>query len=105
MSIPTGTATPFGGITSAYRQERSRTDSKPKISGLFQPTIFGPKAKQQVEAYTRSEQTKSFPQVQNLQEKIQSLLLLPACPVRQFMFLIGLLTTYETHTVGEYQNH
>ena len=30
---------PVGGITSAYRQERSRTGSKPKISGLFQPTI------------------------------------------------------------------
>ena len=32
---------------------------------------------------------------QNLQEKIQSLLLLPACPVRQFMSLIGLLTATE----------
>ena len=32
---------------------------------------------------------------QNLQEKIQSLLSLPACPVRQFMSLIGLLTATE----------
>ena len=59
---------PVGGITSAYRQERSRTGSKPKISGLFQPTIFSPKAKQQVEAYTRSKQAKSFPQGGEIQD-------------------------------------
>ena len=35
-----------------------------KKSRLFQPTIFSPKAKQQVETYTRSEQTKSFPQLE-----------------------------------------
>ena len=45
---------------------------------------------------------------QSLQDKIQALLLLPACPVRQFMSLIGLLTAtekqvhlgrlHETHT-------
>ena len=32
---------------------------------------------------------------ESLQEKIQALLLLPACPVRQFMSLIGLLTATE----------
>ena len=32
---------------------------------------------------------------QNLQDKIQTLLSLPACPVRQFMSLIGLLTVTE----------
>ena len=32
---------------------------------------------------------------QNLQDKIQALLLSPACPVRQFMSLIGLLTATE----------
>ena len=48
---------------------------------------------------------------QNLQDKIQVLLSLPTCPVRQFMSLIGLLTateksgsprptTHETHTVA-----
>ena len=51
-----------GGITSAYRQERSGTSTKSKISGLFQPTIFSPQTKQLVEAYTRSEQSKSLPQ-------------------------------------------
>ena len=34
-------------------------------------------------------------QWQSLQDKIQVLLLLPACPVRQFMSLIGLLTATE----------
>ena len=53
---------PVGGITSAYRQKRSGTSTKSKISGLFQLTIFSPKTKQQVEAYTRSEQSKSLPQ-------------------------------------------
>ena len=53
---------PAGVITSAYRQKRSRAGTKPKISGILQPTIFSPEAQQQVEAYTRSEQTKSFPQ-------------------------------------------
>ena len=47
---------------------------------------------------------------QSLQDKIKSLLSLPACPVRQFMSLIGLLTAtekqvhlgrlHETHTVA-----
>ena len=32
---------------------------------------------------------------ESLQDKIQTLLLLPACPVRQFMSLIGLLTATE----------
>ena len=32
---------------------------------------------------------------QSLQEKIKALLLLPTCPVRQFMSLIGLLTATE----------
>ena len=53
---------PAGGITSAYRQKCSGTSTKPNISGIFQPTIFSPKAQQQVENYTRSEQTKSFHQ-------------------------------------------
>ena len=47
---------------------------------------------------------------QNLQDKILEILSLPACPVRQFMSLIGLLTStekqvhlgrlHETHTVA-----
>ena len=50
------------GIASAYRQKRNRTGTKPKVPGFFQPTIFSPKTQQLVETYTRSEQTKSFPQ-------------------------------------------
>ena len=53
---------PVGGITSAYGQKCSQASSKPKISGLFQPTFPGAKTKQPLETYSRSEQTKSFPQ-------------------------------------------
>ena len=53
---------PAGGITSAYRQKCRGNSTKPNISGVFQPTIFGPKAQQQVETYTRSEQIEYFPQ-------------------------------------------
>ena len=53
---------PAGGIASAYRPKRSRSGTKSKISGFLQPTIFSPKTKQQMETYTRSEQTQSFPQ-------------------------------------------
>ena len=58
---------PAGGITSAYRQKCSGTSTKPNISGVFQPTIFGPKAQQQVKIYIRSEQTESFPQSGEIQ--------------------------------------
>ena len=53
---------PVGGITSAYRQKCSGASTKPNISGVFQPTIFSPKAQEQVETYTGSEQTEPFPQ-------------------------------------------
>ena len=59
---------PVGGIASAYRQKCSRAGTKSKISGFLQPTIFSPKTKQQMETYTKSEQTQSFPpdrEVQN----------------------------------------
>ena len=58
---------PAGGITSAYRQKHSSAGTKSKISGIFQQTIFSPETQQQVEAYTRSEQTKSFPQGRKIQ--------------------------------------
>ena len=58
---------PAGGITSAYRQKRSRTGAKSNISGGFQPTFLSPKAQQQVETYIRSEQTKSFLQGREIQ--------------------------------------
>ena len=53
---------PAGGIASAYSQKCCRTSKTSNISGVFQPTISSPKAQQQVEAHTRSEQTESFPQ-------------------------------------------
>ena len=52
---------PAGGIASAYRQKRSRAGTKSKIPGFLQPAIFSPKTKQ-METYTGSEQTQSFPQ-------------------------------------------
>ena len=59
---------PAGGITSAYRQKCSRAGQKSIISGVFQPTLFGPKAKQQVEANSGSEQTKSLSQGGEIQD-------------------------------------
>ena len=53
---------PARGIASAYRQERSRAGTKSKVPGFLQPTILSPKTKHQIETYTRSEQTQSFPQ-------------------------------------------
>ena len=58
---------PAGGITSAYRQKCGGTSAKPNISGVFQLTIFSPKAQQQVETDIRSEQTESFPQAGEIQ--------------------------------------
>ena len=52
---------PVGGITSAYSQKCCRTSKTLNISGVLQQTIFSPKT-QQVETYTRFEQTESFPQ-------------------------------------------
>ena len=59
---------PAGGITSAYSQECCRTSKTTDISGVFQPTIFCPKTQQQVETYTRFEQTKYFPQNGEIQD-------------------------------------
>ena len=61
MPIPTGTATCWRHCT-AYRQERSGAGTQPNVPGVFQPTLFSPKAKQQVETYPGSEQIESFPQ-------------------------------------------
>ena len=53
---------PVGGIASAYKQKHSGASTKPNLSGVLQPAVFGPKAQQQVETYIRSEQPESFPQ-------------------------------------------
>ena len=59
---------PVGGITSAHSQKCCRTSKKPNFSGVFQQTIFSPKAQQQVATYPRSEQTESFPQGGEIQD-------------------------------------
>ena len=53
---------PVGGITSAYGQKCNRAGPQSNISRVFQPTFSGTQTQQQVEAYTRPKQTKSFPQ-------------------------------------------
>ena len=58
---------PAGGIASAYAQKCSRADPKSKISVIFQPTFLGPKTQQQVEPYSRPEQSESIPQGQKIQ--------------------------------------
>ena len=51
---------PVGGITSAYRQKCSGAGPQSNISGFLQPTVLSPQAQQQVAAYLRPEQPKSF---------------------------------------------
>ena len=58
---------PAGGITSAYRQKCSGTSTKQNISELLQPTIFGPKNKQQMETYIGPEQFESLTQGREIQ--------------------------------------
>ena len=52
---------PDRGIVSAYEQKCSRVCQKSRIFGILQPTIFGPKTKQPVEAYPRSQQLEQIP--------------------------------------------
>ena len=58
---------PVRGITSAYRQKCCRTSTQSDLSRVFQPTVSGPQAQQQMEANTRPEQTKSLPQSGEIQ--------------------------------------
>ena len=43
---------PIGGITSAYRQECSRTGPQSGIPRVFQPPVFNPQTQQQMETDT-----------------------------------------------------
>ena len=58
---------PVGCIASADKQECNRVGQKSRISGFLQPAIFDPKAKQQMETYTRSEQSQQIPQGRKIQ--------------------------------------
>ena len=53
---------PVGGISSADKQKCSRVGQKSRISGFLQPAVLLPKTKQQMETYTRSEQSQQIPQ-------------------------------------------
>ena len=48
-------------LTCTYYQ-KCKTGQKSEISGVFQPTILGPKAQQPVETNPRSQQSKPIPQ-------------------------------------------
>ena len=58
---------PAGRIASAYRQKCSRASTESNIPRFLRSIILSPKAQQQMETYTRSEQTESFPQGREIQ--------------------------------------
>ena len=51
LSEPIQTGPPFGGTVSAGEQKCSRTGSKPKLTRVLQPAIFGTQTQQLVETY------------------------------------------------------
>ena len=59
---------PARGITSAYRQKRSRAGPQSNISRICQPTIFSPQTQQQMETYTGPEQSESILQGGEIQD-------------------------------------
>ena len=56
------------GITSAYGQKCHRTSSQTDLTRVFQPTIFSPKTRQQVEANLGPKQSEPFPQDRKIQD-------------------------------------
>ena len=55
---------PVGGIASADEQKCSRVGQKARVSMFLQVTIFGPKTEQEMETYTRSQQSEQIPQAE-----------------------------------------
>ena len=55
------TVPPFGGIVSADKQKCSRTGSKPKLTGVLQPAIFGAQTQQPVETHPGPEHPEHLP--------------------------------------------
>ena len=58
---PTKTVPPFGGTVSADEQKCSRTGSKPKLTGVLQPSIFGTQTQQLVETGPGPEHLEHLP--------------------------------------------
>ena len=58
---PTKTVQPFGGTVSADEQRCSGPGSKPKLTGLLQPAIFGTQTQQPVETYPGREHLEHLP--------------------------------------------
>ena len=59
---------PVRGIASADKQKCNRTCNQPRISGVLQPTLFGPKTKQQMETHIRFEQYQQISQGSKIQD-------------------------------------
>ena len=57
----TKTVPPFGGTVSAGKQKCCRTGSKPKLTGVLQPAIFGTQTQQPVETYPGPEHLEHLP--------------------------------------------
>ena len=58
---PTQTVPPFRGTVSADKQKCSRTGSKPNLTGLLQPAIFGTQTQQLVDTYLGPEHLEHLP--------------------------------------------
>ena len=58
---PTKTVPPLRGTVSAGEQKCSRTGSKPKLTGVLQPAIFGTQTQQPVETYLGPEHLEHLP--------------------------------------------
>ena len=58
---PTKTVPPLGGTVSAGEQKCSGTGSKPKLTGVLQPAIFGTQTQQPVETYLGPEHLAHLP--------------------------------------------
>ena len=61
LSQPIQTGPPFRGTVSAGEQKCSRTGSKPKLTRVLQPAIFGTQTQQLVEIYLGPEHLKHLP--------------------------------------------
>ena len=58
---PTKTVPHFGGTVSADKQKCSRTSTKPKLTGVLQPAIFGAQTQQPVETHPGPEHSEHLP--------------------------------------------
>ena len=65
---PRKTVPPFQGTVSADKQKCSGTGSKPKLTGVLQPAIFGTQTQQPVETYPGPEYFEHLPKHRVIQD-------------------------------------